>query len=785
MEKKMLTQSRNVFKLSDKFLSSYINTQPKWGPLGYITYKRTYARILEDGREETEEFWQTCQRVVEGVYNIQKAHCDKLRLPWNAHKSQKSAQEMFRRMWDFKFLPPGRGLWMMGTDYIWETGSAALNNCAFVSTKELSTDFPAPFVFLMDMSMLGVGVGGDTKGAGLVTIRPPKTTEAEWVIPDSREGWVESVKILLDAFIGRGAVPIFNYSKVRQEGTRIKGFGGTASGPVPLMELHINIANVLSGYQTSVGGAYDDQKNMITSAFGHDVQYDEKDHLQTLSFGAFEFEAHEITSSQIVDIFNYIGKCVVAGNVRRTAEIMFGDPTDDEFIALKTNLEALDDRRWASNNSIYAEVGMNYEHVAELIAKNGEPGLMWLDNARRYSRTSDPEDWKDRRAEGANPCVTGDTWVPTNHGYKQVKYLVGRENLELLVNGKYHKALSNGFWQTGLKDIFELTTVEGYRLKLTSNHKVLTENRGWVESKDLRFGDNIVLNNHRDSVEYTLPTIEHNEGFLIGLLVGDGTFANNKAIISLWDPELCEEVINSTKHMKKRADWNGFGFIEDRNEFRLKLAAITELASKFGVVQGNKAITNEIMGANSQFIRGFLRGLFDADGTVIGSQEKGLSIRLSQNDYKLLQNTQELLLRLGIKSVVYKNRRPEGKYSLPDGQGGYKMYSCKAIHELVISNEDLFQFNKMIGFASPTKSERLQNNLKQYKRRPNKTKFYARFDDLRYLGKEEVYDVTVEEVHAFDANGLYVHNCVEQTLESFELCCLVETFPYKHESLED
>ena len=104
------------FLLPSSFLDQFKDEQPKWGPLGYITYKRTYARPLSDGTSE--EFWQTAQRVVEGVYNVQKIHCRRLGLPWDDRKAQKSAQEMYRRIWDFKFLPPGRGLWMMGTDRV-------------------------------------------------------------------------------------------------------------------------------------------------------------------------------------------------------------------------------------------------------------------------------------------------------------------------------------------------------------------------------------------------------------------------------------------------------------------------------------------------------------------------------------------------------------------------------------------------------------------------------------------------------------------------------------------
>ena len=101
------------FRLELDFIERYQGEQPSWGPLGYFTYKRTYARPLPSGG--TEEFWQTCSRVVEGVYETQRKHCESLNLPWSARKAQSSAQEMYQRMWEFKWLPPGRGLWAMGT----------------------------------------------------------------------------------------------------------------------------------------------------------------------------------------------------------------------------------------------------------------------------------------------------------------------------------------------------------------------------------------------------------------------------------------------------------------------------------------------------------------------------------------------------------------------------------------------------------------------------------------------------------------------------------------------
>jgi hypothetical protein len=378
------------FTLSADFLADFQGKQPEFGPVGYFTYKRTYARTKSDGT--TEEFWETLKRVVEGTFNIQKIHCRAMSLPWDEPKAQKSAQDMFRRMWDFKFLPPGRGLWIMGTDLVYEKGGAPLNNCSFVSTADIDTDFADPFCFLMDMSMLGVGVGGDTRGAGKAKVQVPRLTDEPFVVEDSREGWVELVRTLLKSFSGKGAYPTrIDYTKVRPRGTPLKGFGGTASGAQPLVKLVENLTRLL-------------MPKGVETTFHVDVDASDRILSETVAVSG-SGEPYRITSTHIVDLFNFIGCCVVAGGIRRTAEIMFGEPDDVEFIRLKQDQEALMDRRWASNNSIFAKVGMDYSEVADSIAINGEPGLLWMENARAYSRMNGPPDEKDRRAMGGNPCL--------------------------------------------------------------------------------------------------------------------------------------------------------------------------------------------------------------------------------------------------------------------------------------------------------------------------------------------------------------------------------------------
>ncbi len=362
----ILFKDLQKFNLDEDFVKRYENKNPFTNDLRYITYKRTYSRKLSNGKSE--EWIDTVRRVVEGSYTIQKTHCTTHSLPWNEEEAQESAQKMFDLIFNFKFTPPGRGLWMMGTDYMYKRGATALNNCAFVSTEDLAQDLAEPFCFLMDSSMLGVGVGGDTKGAGSVRIEAPKKSDEPFVVPDTREGWVEALRVLLQAYQGRAEMPSdFDYSEVRPLGAPINGFGGVASGPEPLKEMIASVSEILDN---RVG--------------------------------------QNITSADIVDIFNLIGKCVVSGNVRRSAEIMFGEPEDQSFLELKDpekNEKELYHHRWASNNSIFAKVGMDYSHVASLTAKNGEPGYEWLDNAQKYSRMNGVVDNKDYRARGGNPCL--------------------------------------------------------------------------------------------------------------------------------------------------------------------------------------------------------------------------------------------------------------------------------------------------------------------------------------------------------------------------------------------
>lgn len=164
--------------------------------------------------------------------------------------------------------------------------------------------------------------------------------------------------------------------------------------------------------------------------------------------------------------------------------------------------------------------------------------------------------------------------------------------------------------------------------------------------------------------------------------------------------------------------------------------------------------------------------MFDADGSVQGTSRSGVSIRLAQSDLSRLKAVQRMLLRLGIFSKIYLNRRPAGKRPLPDGHGGYKMYNIKAQHELDISCQNLCTFMKRVGFENIDKAQKYRRLFSQYSRKPVREKFIVSVSKSVSLGQAPVYDIQVPGINAFDANGFYIHNCGELPLYPFGSCNL-------------
>ena len=368
------------FKLLPDFITKYESIEPPFGfrdaggnSLGEVTFLRTYSRLKPDGTKE--KWFEVCERVVNGMYSIQKDWAKNNLLPWNDNKAQTSAKEAYERMFALKWTPPGRGLHQMGGPQVMSGNSSSLQNCAMVSTGDIDYRKPGNvFRWGMEVLMNGIGLGFDTQGRHKnIEVKEILGESDGFIIQDTRESWAESVGYLINGYLRYGHDTVFDYSLIRPHGSPIHGLGGTASGPAPLKQLH------------------DRLRDTFTRKVGQ-----------------------HLDSELIVDIYNMIGACVVMGNVRRSAELALGEEDDEYFLDLK-NTEAFPERNsfdpekpgwaWSSNNSLSVSVGTNYENYVDRIVNNGEPGFVWLDVTKSRGRMTDPPDEKDHRVAGFNPCA--------------------------------------------------------------------------------------------------------------------------------------------------------------------------------------------------------------------------------------------------------------------------------------------------------------------------------------------------------------------------------------------
>lgn len=359
--------------LSKDFVNSYKNKQPNWGfnGLGYIVYKRTYARLKEDGL--TEEWHETIERCINGAQKI------------GADYTQEEAEKLFDLVFNLKCNFAGRMLWQLGTSTVDRFGANSLLNCWFTSMKE-----PKAFLFLFENLMLGGGVGYSIRREDVmelpkiktgVNITHQPTKDADFIVPDSREGWVKLLENLLTAFFQTGKSFSYSTILIRGAGEKINGFGGKASGSAILV----------------------DGINKITNVF-------------------HSREGKKLRSIDVLDICNIIGSIVVAGNVRRSAEIALGDPDDILYLRAKNwSTGNVPNWRAMSNNTLYVD---DYSHLLdefwtngyeinkETGFANGEPyGFFNLPLSQKYGRlkdglmkNSDLYPTNTDNVVGTNPC---------------------------------------------------------------------------------------------------------------------------------------------------------------------------------------------------------------------------------------------------------------------------------------------------------------------------------------------------------------------------------------------
>lgn len=408
--------------------------------IGLLVMMRTYSRnIYNDGKFiRTEGFKDIVERVVNGTFSILKDN--NVNLDYDKH-----AREFFDLVYKFKITPPGRGFWAMGTELVHKHRmSMSLVNCTFVTTENIRETRHETFAYVMDTLMLGVGVGFDDEGAGKIMVGQPKAYLEEsgtmtygffidptmveescrWettpnprkfleyeheyylesnaamihTVQDSREGWVDALRLLLGSYLNDGFDVLFDYSDIREKGIPLKTFGGTSSGPLPLAE-----------------------------------------GLATIRLLLEREKGKPLSSLLICDICNVISTIVIAGNVRRSSQIFVSSNPDmvrfkdfnDPEMRYRTGWS------WSSNNSLKVSEDYDIADIMEGIVLNGEPGIFNIELARQYGRIIDGKTGSDLLVQGVNPC--GEICLEGKHSVGTTeKYSAGGETCNIVETYPYN-----------------------------------------------------------------------------------------------------------------------------------------------------------------------------------------------------------------------------------------------------------------------------------------------------------------------------------------------------------
>jgi ribonucleoside-diphosphate reductase alpha chain len=497
----------------------------------------------------------------------------------------------------------------------------------------------------------------------------------------------------------------FSFSRLRPEGATVGTTGGVASGPISFMKVYDTATDIIKQ-----GGRRRGANMSILRC----------DHPDIMEFIASKSDKQSFRNFNI--------------SVALTEPFLDALKNEGEIDLIAPHTKD-------AVQSISARV--IFDAIVHNAWSTGDPGLIFIDRINEeHPLTGD-------LVESTNPCVSGDTVVSTDNGLLNIQDVPG-------------------VIKTAKKLVYQLKSKEGYQVKVTRDHRILTPD-GWKQAEDLSKGDKICLQSTEGGFGKTgnLRT-----GQILGWYVGDGwhTGKDQRATLAFYDKDkgklagYYRDIVNDELE-------SNLVVIKSKRREEVRSRRILNLIRDWDMK--SKEISNLLLSSSADCQRGFLQGLFTADGSIQGKPEKGFSVRLFQNNLDNLRRVQIMLVNFGIASKIYENRRTEQMRLMPDSKGQSKLYKTKANHELIVSKENIVKFRDQIGFLLEYKQSRLVKGIDSLKvRGPYREHFLARFESLTPLQEEDVFDIVGTPRGGFVGNGIVVHNCGEQPLLPYESCVL-------------
>ncbi len=551
----------------------------------------------------------------------------------------------------------------------------------------------------------------------------------------------------------------FSFSRLRPKKSLVKSSAGEATGPVGFLRVYDKAFGEIAQGGTRRGA------NMSVLRVDHpDIE----------DFITCKTDENAITNFNIsVGITDAFMEAV-----KRDAdwELRFPDVHAPEYHGFQGTLPQAEKAGVPIKTYQHMRARDLFAKILEHAHHNGEPGVLFLDAANRENPV--PHLYE---LEATNPCITGETLIYTDGGLRRADELAATgKPIRVVADGRFGTETllaASPVFPTGVKDVYRLITREGYELRLTADHQVMTS-RGWVAASELQPGDRVHILNRRGGFgsEGSLEA-----GRVLGWLVGDGIVNAIRAVLSFFGDEKRElapmfaQAVNTLveeRGVRTRPYPVGVTEVKGRDEARVSSERLQAWAADYGLLEDKLIVPAGVLAGSEEMQRGFLQALFTVDGQVNDGGEKGCSARLSSSHLSLLKDVQRLLLNFGIASHIYENRRPGGYRAMPDGRGGTKEYFHQPQHDLAISKTNLIRFADEIGFLTEAKQGKLADYLSRMTRGLYSETFLATVKAVEPDGRETVYDLQQPDTHSFVANGLVIHNCGEQFLGPFENCCL-------------